>query len=586
LPAYTKGFVMTRRFSLASFLALLAPCLGVPAQAQTTPTTAPPRLVFTPQSARIPAGVLTFTPNPAAPAAVAALNAQVSALSAQNSTLSSQNTGLQAQVAATAPTVYGQPFPNRFTDASPSGPHLVWLHEVMSQSEWGRETNLDPYDGSTSVSVAQATQQIQEAMSYGCDGDAMDIQGTDHTFTSAVENTLTAGDIYKGVNKGASNGKGVTDFTSFLQFDFATYPQDTASIVAQINQSIKHPSYARHLGLPIVSTYSGEGGTYAEVQARFTAVESALLSQTPPVKIWFQPFFNIRDPNGTGPVEAQAIATAQEAAFLKPFAQGAWLFGTGFAPPSGPSSQLSAAEVYSAALRAQGLTFWGSISPGAAGIAHSAPNRYYNEQYGFEGLDHQETSIIDSQQCQDVEIVTGNDRGEMTALTNAPSGPGSPWNYYANSTIPDFWKSTLGEQAEVLYYNQWYKTGVRPTATNDNIFVAYCTQPHGLVTSDPLGAMGPVSTEDGAALPPDTIYVDTDLVKTELLTVTDGPATWTRTVAPGFGHNRFGPYVPGAVSFTLKNPNTGQVLVTLAGEPVVSSAPVYDWVPWTGVAHD
>lgn len=589
---------MTKRFPLTSFLLSLL-CLAplLPASAQ-TPAPAPPvpRYVFVPDApVTVPAGVLTFHPTPPSGPGAAQLQAQNAALSAQITALSAQNAGLTARALALTPTRWGGDFGNLHTDASPDGPHLAWLHEVMSQGEWGKTTNMDPYDGSTSPSVAQWTQQIHEAKSYGVDGDAMDIQGTDHTFTSAVENLLTAADQDNIPNMGRSNGKGVNDFHPFDQFDFSTYPQDPATIAAQFTKDIKHPSYARHNGLPILSTYAGEGGTYAQVQALFGfapgGVQALLLAQAPPVRCWFQPFFNIRDPNGNSPSEPQAFATAREAAFLKPFASGAWLFGTGFAPPAGPQSGLSAAEVYSAALRAQGLTFWGTVSPGASGLAHSAPNRYFNDPSGFEGLNHQETSIIESQQCQDVEIVTGNDRNEGTATTNAPSGPGSPWNFFGNTTTPDFYPSTLGTQSELLYYSQWYKTGVRPFVTNNNLWMNYCRQPHGLTIADPLGAVGPTSTEDGAALPPDTIYVDTDDAKTETLTVTDGPATWTRTASPGFHHWRFGPYVPGAVLAVIKDPNTGQVLVSLPGEAIQTPAEaqaigVYEWLPWTGVAHD
>jgi len=592
---------MTRRFSLTSFLALLAPCLGVPAQAQTTPTTAPPRLVFTPQSARIPAGVLTFTPNPAAPAAVAALNAQVSALSTQNSTLSSQNTGLQAQVAATAPTYWGQSFSNRFTENSPGGPRLVFAHYQMSASDYGGKAN---YYGEYNVngtmmtfypgggpSIAGYRKDIDEAAAAGIDGFACNIGGYDLSNRGAMFMLLTAADQRNAENGGKSNAAGVTDFHVFLQYDFATFPEDAAAIIAQFSENITHPSYYIYKGHPWLGTYGGEGAdvalpahaTFAQVKAFYAGILATLRAQTPPVNPYFAPFFNVRDNAGNSPSTPQAVSDANEiTGVLSGLADAAWLYGTGTGPPLGPNSNVAIAELYSGLLQTAGIHWMATVTPQYGEPAHAAPNRFYSEEYGGETLDHQWASIISTQNAYWVQLVTWNDDDEMSNFTNADFGPTGEWPYLKHSSVPGYYKSKIGLQAFNLYYIQWYKTNVRPTINKDAVFAFYRTQPVAMVaTSDPLGPIGPIVTEDSGPVT-DTFYIATTATATSTLTVINAGVVTTRTVPPGLFFSRV-PFVLGAVSMTLSRYD--KTLVTLAGAPIVNE-PIVNANYWTGVAHD
>jgi len=600
LPTYTKGFVMTRRFSLASFLALFALCfdLAAPAQAQSTqtPTSQPPRLVFTPQSATIPAGTLTFTPSPSGPAA-----AQVTALTAQLTALTAQNAGLTAQVAAAAPTVWGQPFTNRFTNTSPGGPHLVFAHYQMSASDYGGKAN---YYGEYNVngtmmtfypgngpSIAGYRKDIDEAAAAGVDGFACDIGGYDLSNRGAMWMLLTAADQRNAENGGKSNATGVTDFHIFLQYDFATFPENAPNIIQQFNEDITHPSYYRYKGRPWLGTYGGEGAdvvlpahaTFAQVKAFYGGILATLRAQVPPVNPYFAPFFNIRDAAGNGPSTPQPISDANEiSGVLSGLADAAWLYGTGTGPPLSPNSALQQAEMYSGLLQTADIQWMATVTPQYLGMAHPAPNHYYIEAYGGETLDHQWQSIISSQNASWVQLVTWNDDDEGSNFTDADFGPTGPWPYLFHSSTPGYYKSKAGLKALNLYYIQWYKTGVRPTVVNDNIFAFYRTQPFAMsAAGDPLGAIGPTITEDGGPVT-DTLYIATLVKQTSVLTVTNAGVVTTRTVPPGLFFSRV-PFVLGTVSMTLSRYD--KTLVTLVGAPIVNE-PIVNANYWTGVAHD
>nr|MDQ2732186.1 glycoside hydrolase family 71 protein [Armatimonadota bacterium] len=189
----------------------------------------------------------------------AALNAQTSRLQALDATPNGE--------AKTLPTsVYGHPFVNAFNDNSPGGPHLIFAHMQMSAGDYGKH-----YYG-TAPSVADYTKDILEAKAAGIDGFACNIGGADASYQSARNNLGQAIDEVNASNAGKSNSVGVSNFYFFDQLDFSTFPQDTSKILAELNAAISHPSYYHYKGRPWFGTYAGEGGTYAQVSARFATV--------------------------------------------------------------------------------------------------------------------------------------------------------------------------------------------------------------------------------------------------------------------------------------------------------------------------
>lgn len=567
MPTRLKAFLL---------LLLLPTFCFTPAFAQTTPT--PPRLIYTPGSTPPPAGTLVYTPS-VAPAQ--ATNAQVAALTAQNS-------ALQALVAAAAATYYGQAFTNRFSGVSPpyavssTGPHLVFAHILMSAGDYGKH-----YYGQC-PSVADYVLDIQEAKACGIDGFAANIGAWTVPYQEAWYNLLTAADQVNAASGTSVNSAGVGKFYIFAQPDMSGFPADTPTLLALLNAGVSHPSYYRYNGRAWFGTYAGEGGTYAQVKARFQPVIAAMAAEGQPV--YFCPFFNIRDASGNVPATAQATSNATEISGLlgNGFAQAAWLFGTGTGPALGASSALPQAEMYSASLRSAGIQWMGTVTPQYTGMAHSdylpGSSHFYIEAYGGETLDHQWTSLIQSQGAYWVQLVTWNDDDEGSNFTNADFGPTSPWPYLAHSSIADYYKSKAGLQALNLYYIQWYKTGVRPTIVKDAVFAFYRTQPAAMTSSDPLGPVSPLTTEDGSAVVTDTFYVCTMATKTSTLSVSNGSFTKSVTVPPGLFFSRLTGFVPGPVSFALSQNYVP--VVTLSGEPIVSSATAYNWNYYTAWAHD
>ena len=595
-----------RRSLLISLLLVLClvPLLPLAAQSpQSTPpslpaqTPAPPKYVFVPDApVTVPAGVLTFHPTP--PTGPSA--AQVLALNAQITTLTAQNTGLQAQVAAAAPTTSGQPFTPRFTENSPGGPRLVFAHFQETAGDYGKgpfygEYNVNGqamtfYPGN-GPSIAQYRQDIEEAAAAGIDGFAYDLVTYDLSGRGSMWMLLTAADQYNAAHAGTVNAAGVGNFYVFLQYDFAGFPEDAPSIIAQFNEDITHPSYYRYKGRPWLGTYAGEGAnapygtpaTYAQVKAFYGGILAALRAQSPPVNPYFAPFFNIRDAAGNSPSTPQPVSDANEiSGVLSGLADAAWLYGTGTGPLLGPNSALQQAEIYSGLLQTAGIKWMGTVTPQYWGAAHADPNRFYCESYGGETLDHQWQSIINAQNASWVQLVTWNDDDEASNFTDADFGPGSPWPYLFHSSVAGYYKSKAGLKALNLYYIQWYKTGVRPTVVSDSIFAFYRTQPIGMsAAQDPLGAIGPTYTEDGGPVT-DTLYIVTLVKQTSVLTVTNAGVVTTRTVPAGLYFSRV-PFVLGPVSMTLSR--YGTTLVTLAGAPIVNEA-IVNANYWTGYAHD
>lgn len=518
---------------------------------------------------------------PAAPkAAKTPSSTQTAALNAQIARLHAPVATPNGQAKALPTSVYGHPFVNAFDDNSPGGPHLIFAHMQMSAGDYGKH-----YYG-TAPSVADYTKDILEAKAAGIDGFACNIGGADASYQDARNNLGRAIDEVNASNAGKSNSVGVSNFYFFDQLDFATYPQDTSKILAEINAAISHPSYYRYKGRPWFGTYAGEGGTYAQVTARFRSVIASLRAQKPSVNPYFCPFFNIRDPDGTGPRESQPVSDKQEiTGLLKGLADATWLYGTGAGPPLGIDSALYQAEMYSGMLRDAGIAWMGTVTPQYIGFGHHAPGRFYCEAYGGETLDHQWNSIILAQNAHWVQLVTWNDDDEGSNFSNANFGPGSPWPYLTHSSVPGYYKSKLGLQALNLYYEQWYKTGVRPIIANDNLFVFYRVQPAAAIaTADSLGAIGPFYTEDGSGVVPDAFFIATAVKATTLLTVVNGGITTKKTVPVGLFFTRVGPFIPGSVSMTLSR--HGTTLASITGDPIESVFTNYDYNYTTFWGHN
>ena len=570
---------MTKHFRRALLLLCLLP--GLPAPAQTTLPA--PAVVFTPA----PPKTVVFTPAPPAPT-LASLQNSVA-------TFQSQITALTAQVTLTAPTIYGQPFVNRYSDSSPSGPHLFFPHFQTANGDYGKSYNAPPYnalpgggtDYSTSPSVTQARQDVDEAAGQGADGFSLDVQGNTNAYASTVENDFTAADQYNAQHAGQPNAMGVTNFTPFLTFDFSTFPETPSVIEAYILRSIKHPSYYRYKGLPFVSCYAGEGGGYSVVKSVWQPVIAALKAQG--VNIYFVPGFNPTDPSGNylSGTFSDFVENATGSLLQIP-AQGAWWYTNGLGIAASPNHT----TLFSQANMAQAEGMFGLSYMAAVGTGwqqYDKTGHTYNDYEGFETLDGDWRGVLALKNAFWVQYLTWNDFGEYSRLTNANANGDGPWPYIFHSNQLDFYKSTLGQQAINRYYVQWYKTGVQPSVTNDNLFAVYRTQPASLDVPGDEGNKITYTVTDsgeggGLSLLSDTFFVTTILPSPALLTVTNGGQTFKKTVPAGECFSRLGPFLPGSVTMTLSR--NGVVTTTLTGHAILGAASVYNWSDWSGYAHD
>ena len=485
--------------------------------------------------------------------------------------------------------VYGRPFTNRFSDRSVTGPHLFFPHYQTANGDYGKSENTPPYntDNSTSPSVSQSRQDVNEAALQGADGFSLDVQGANNAYASAVENMFTAADQYNAAHAGRSNGVGVTRFTPFLTFDFATFPENPSVIEAWILRSVKHPSYYKYRGRYFVSCYAGEGGGWKVVEGVWQPVIRALKAQN--VSIYFVAGFNCTNAAGAYVPSTLSNLTRQAQGLLTQIpAQGEWQYGNGLGIPySRKHDSETGAKNMAAADKAAGLSFMASVSYNYQGL--NKKGRWYDEHYGAIGLDREWRDIISTENAFWVQFVTWNDFDEYSRLTNADEGPSSPWPYLAHSKQPGYYLSTLGVQALDRYYVQWYKTGARPRFANDNLFALYRTQPHSLeVPGDAANRPGYVTLKNSEgtslALAPDTFFVTTGLPKMALLTVTNGAHTFKQVVPAGLHFLQIGPFAPGSVTMTLSR--NGAALTTLTGHPIAESAAFYNWSQWSGYAHD
>ena len=241
------------------------------------------------------------------------------------------------------------------------------------------------------------------------------------------------------------------------------------------------------------------------------------------------------------------------------------------------SASLLSSEAYAALLHTNGKLFIGSVTPQYWGSLRTNVGREYTEFCGGEGLAAQWNSILTVQNPQWVELFTWNDFAEDTYFSPIDD-VAKYWPYALPGTpnnVRGYMKSHAGFTALNSYYINWYKTGVQPATTADSVYYFYRTQPMNMVaTNDPLGCVTGHSD-----LIQDVIYVTVMLKSPATLKVTSGSTSPSYSLPAGTSTLRV-PFTPGAQTFTLLR--NGQTVLTQQGEPVVASAPTYNFGLYSG----
>jgi glucan endo-1,3-alpha-glucosidase len=233
-------------------------------------------------------------------------------------------------------------------------------------------------------------------------------------------------------------------------------------------------------------------------------------------------------------------------------------------PPLLPSTDAFASitaannKIYIAPIAAQ---FWAAISP-------SAGRRYY-EYSGGAGIQAMWNDVINTQkpQPQWVEIITWNDFSESYE-TPATSDAVYPW-----STTPRIAFTPIN-----AYYAQWYKTGVQPTISNDQLYYFYRTHPKAATAS--ADSYGPVTRFYGPVA--DDLYVTTFLTAAATLTVSSGGKISSYSLNAGIANTSI-PFTVGTQIFTLTR--NGTTITSVRGEDIIADPTFYNFFYATGLAY-
>ena len=438
---------------------------------------------------------------------------------------------------------------------------FVFAHYMVANRDYGG-------------SVAGYERDIQDAQAAGIDGFALNIgwwsganYKTDTASMFQAAHALGSGfKLFFSVDEGGANlttnGIPASDILNMMQ----TYGND--------------PAYFHYLGRPVLSTWGGEGPTIS-VGLNFWQNQVLTPLRAAGYNVYFVPQFSAKYyasdwaaiyPNPT----AQQISDGYQS-FWKNLVDGEFQVSCGPPTnPAGPSQVIQ--QTYAQIMHQNGKIFMSSVTPQYWGAIQNGDGRAYNEFTGGEGLAIQWNSILNVQKPDWVELFTWNDFDESTYFSPIDDVC-KYWPYVTGHQTRDFYKSHAGELALTKYYIQWYKTGVKPAATNDKIYFFYRTQPMNMVAAnDPRG---PVSARNGSVQ--DVIYVTAILRVAATLQVISGSSKMTFNLPAGNSNVRV-PFKVGPQTLALIR--SGRTLLTQQGEPVVGSAPAYNFNYYTGSASD
>jgi glucan endo-1,3-alpha-glucosidase len=287
--------------------------------------------------------------------------------------------------------------------------------------------------------VPEFKQEIREAQSRGLDGFALNVGGWQESEPVYKKRVLEIYEAASELNSG---------FELFVSVDGAA----RAEIEGILDTVGRLPNQFRLRGKPVISTFSGEGKDYSDGHRMERMVASR--------GFVFLPFFYshpVSSPEGKID-EISAKSLANEYSTLDGF------FFFGAAASGGDLAE--SIRTLGAIWKGRHRIFMAGISPYYRG---SGKNFRVFEDNGFEGMQAQWIAAIKSN-ADFVELVTWNDWAESTYV--APFGPPTStdlWRgYYAKEML-----SHVAYLDASQYYIDWFKTGVQPHITKDEVFYFY-----------------------------------------------------------------------------------------------------------------
>jgi hypothetical protein len=382
----------------------------------------------------------------------------------------------------------------------------VFAHYMVCCPTAGGSAALDDYK-----------REIEEAQKRGIDGFALNCGGWKKREPHYHARTLLMYEAAKQLG---------TDFKLFVSLD-----GEALAELQDVVRTLKdHPNQFRHDGRPVLSTFGGQGGD-DPVEGR------RLIRAAHDEGTLFVPFY-YPNPNMTElPTEAHVAQLVRDF----PEVDGYFFFGG-----AGPAEQIARCNaIHAAAWRGLGKVFMAGITPYYRG---SRGNFRCFETRGFEGMAKEWESAIRSDATW-VELVTWNDWGESTYL--APFGQPSKtslWGgHYGGKML-----SHVAYLDASRYYIEWFKTGMPPAISADNLFYFYRLHPATLpITVNPADEAAGHGRPIGADALRDHLFVTAFLTAPAQLTLHSGAASKTFDLPAGVQHVSM-PFEPGIQRFVLQ----------------------------------
>ena len=433
------------------------------------------------------------------------------------------------------------------------GPRLVFAHYMVCNRDYGG-------------SVAGYERDIQDAQAAGIDGFQLNLGGWSGIYQWNVQAMFQAAQALH------------SGFKLFFSADMTglSFPEVTAMMSAYANNPyywhIQQTVNGQAASRPVLTSWGGEGGGYASARAKWEAAFQPLRAAG--INPYFVPFFFTTTPDGKQYINSTPTAVATEISGLDVGLADGAAYSGGLCSPTEPGTTMfTVANNYAAQLKAAGLTTWGGVSPQYWGSRQLSTGRAYYEYAGGEGVEAQWNAIIGVQKPNWVGCFTWNDFDEATYWSSIDD-VNKYWPYAAHSA-PRFYKCHAGILKLNAYYIQWYKTGLKPAQTADDLCYCYRTHPKDAVASHDL--FGPVTACHQAE---DLIYVTTLLTAPATLVVKTGTQTLTYPVPAGIGNTRV-PFQVGTQSFQLLR-NGKTVLSQTGSEPIIANPVEYNFNYFTG----
>jgi len=329
-----------------------------------------------------------------------------------------------------------------------------------------------------------------------------------------------------------------TNFKLFLSADRLDDEEMKDMIVSVYDQ----PNQFRFGGIPVFSTYGNPG------DGKFL---NDLRKIHKPV-VWISHCF----PQRTHLQRVYTPENADEVFNRASFADGFFYFGA-----AGTGSELSRNIVLlSQKAKLENKIFVAGVSPFYRGFGR---NYRVFETEGFRGMAQQwETAI--QQSVNWIEIVSWNDWSEAHYV--APFGPPEKTNFFWTKR----WGPMLSHVAYLdasRYYIDWFKTGNRPSITEEKIFYFYRLFPKNL-ESKPDPTKERLERPKGADKLKDKVFVTTFLSAPATLTIYSGNTHQDFSMDAGVAHAEM-TFALGKQRFVLKR--SGKILVDKTGEQEISA---------------